>query len=57
MYHSFGLMEGTETIAFFVAFCLWPHLFGTLAVVFGALCWLTVAGRVALAWNQFGGGK
>jgi len=57
MYHSFGLMEGTETIAFFVAFCLWPHMFGTLAVVFGALCWLTVAGRVALAWNQFGGGK
>lgn len=55
MYHSFGLMEGTETIAFFAAFCLWPGYFAPLAWVFGALCWLTVAGRMALAWNQFGG--
>lgn len=57
MYYSFGLMEGTETIGFFCAFCLWPHLFGALAVVFGALCWLTAAGRVAVAWNHFGGAK
>ena len=55
MYYSFGLMEGTETIAFFAAFCLWPGYFAPLAWVFGCLCWLTVAGRMALAWNQFGG--
>jgi len=55
MYYSFGLMEGTETIAFFAAFCLWPAYFAPLAWIFGALCWITVAGRMALAWNQFGG--
>jgi len=57
MYYSFGLMEGTETIAFFAAFCLWPAYFAPLAWIFGALCWITVAGRMALAWNQFGGSR
>lgn len=45
-YYHFGLMEGGETIGFFVAFCLFPDLFATLAYPFAALCWLTTAIRV-----------
>lgn len=47
-YHR-GLMEGTETIAFFVAFCLAPTWFAPLAWTFTALCWLTTAIRIAMA--------
>lgn len=52
--YSFGIMEGTETIGFFLAFCLWPDCFAPLAWAFGVLCWLTVAQRVAMAWKRFG---
>lgn len=45
-YYHFGLMEGTETILFFVAFCLFPSYFGPLAWTFAALCWLTTLVRV-----------
>ncbi|MFM7072412.1 MAG: CDP-alcohol phosphatidyltransferase family protein [Planctomycetota bacterium] len=51
-YHR-GLMEGTETIAFFLAFCLAPSWFALLAWTFTALCWLTTATRVAMAWYAF----
>lgn len=51
-YHR-GLMEGTETIAFFVAFCLAPSWFALLAWTFTALCWMTTATRVAMAWHAF----
>jgi phosphatidylglycerophosphate synthase len=47
--YSTGLMEGGETIAFFLLFCLFPAYFQTLAIVFAALCLLTVAQRMALA--------
>lgn len=53
-YHSVGLLEGTETIAFFVLLCLWPAGFVPLAWTFAALCLLTAAQRVALAWSVFG---
>ena len=46
-----GLTEGTETIAVFVAFCLFPLYFPQLAVVFGGLCWITVATRIAAAYQ------
>lgn len=49
LYYSAGLLEGTETIAIFVAFCLFPALFAPLAFIFGALCLLTAAARVANA--------
>ena len=52
-YHSGGLMEGTETIAFFVAFCFWPGAFAAVAWVFAALTLVTAAGRVALARDNF----
>ena len=44
-----GLTEGTETIAFFVLVLLFPGVFGVAAVIFGLLCWLTTAGRIAAA--------
>ena len=47
--YSTGLMEGGETIAFFVLFCLFPAFFPTLAIVFAALCLLTVMQRMVLA--------
>lgn len=45
-FYSVGLMEGTETIVFFVLFCLWPDRFGILAWIFGGLCWLTTVLRI-----------
>jgi len=54
LYYIGGLTEGTETIAFFVAMCLWPQAFPILAWVFGGLCWLTTASRVAMAYRAFG---
>jgi phosphatidylglycerophosphate synthase len=53
LYYLGGLTEGTETLAVLCAFCLWPAWFVEIAVVFGALCWLTTAGRVAAAWRTF----
>ena len=54
LYFSAGLMEGFETIAFFLAMCLFPAAFAGLAWVFGALCLVTAAGRVAEARRRFG---
>ncbi len=47
--YSTGLMEGAETIAFFALFCLFPGFFPTLAIVFAALCLLTVLQRILRA--------
>ena len=55
LYFTAGLLEGTETIAFFVAICLWPQAFPVLSYGFGALCFVTAAARVMLAARQFGG--
>ncbi|GAB1379208.1 CDP-alcohol phosphatidyltransferase family protein [Pararhodobacter aggregans] len=54
-YHAGGLLEGSETIAFFLAFCLWPAAFAPLAWVFAALTLVTAAGRVTQAAAEFGG--
>jgi phosphatidylglycerophosphate synthase len=54
LYYLGGLTEGTETIAVFAAFCLFPGAFPMLAYIFGALCWLTTAARVATARRSFG---
>jgi phosphatidylglycerophosphate synthase len=53
LYYSAGLLEGTETIGFFVALCLWPEAFRPLAVVFGLLCLFTTGARLALARRVF----
>jgi phosphatidylglycerophosphate synthase len=52
-YYLGGLTEGTETIAFFVALCLLPDQFVPLALMFGALCWITTASRVMTARQAF----
>ena len=53
LYFTGGLLEGTETILFFMALCLFPAWFAPMAWIFGALCLITAAARVALAWRVF----
>ena len=48
-----GLTEGTETIAVFVLICLFPDQFAWFAWMFGGLCWVTTATRVATAVEAF----
>jgi phosphatidylglycerophosphate synthase len=49
LYYLGGLTEGTETIVAFVLACLLPAWFPWIALVFGLLCWLTTATRIAVA--------
>jgi phosphatidylglycerophosphate synthase len=53
LYFSNGLLEGTETILFFIALCLLPGLFAPLAFGFGALCYLTATLRILAARRIF----
>jgi len=52
-FYSTGLAEGAETIAVFVAMCLFPAWFGAIAYAYAGLCVLTVVQRSALAISQF----
>lgn len=54
LYFTSGLLEGTETILFFVGICLWTGHFAPLAWGFGALCFVTALARVFLARRVFG---
>jgi phosphatidylglycerophosphate synthase len=56
LYFTAGLLEGTETIGFFVLICLWPGSFAPLAFIFAALCFVTAVSRVLLARRVFGAG-
>ncbi len=47
IYYLEGLAEGTETILFFVLFCLFPGSFVPLAYCFIFICLVTVLTRVA----------
>lgn len=51
IYFTIGLMEGTETILFFLAMALWPGWFAALAWVFAGLTLLGAALRVIQAWT------
>jgi phosphatidylglycerophosphate synthase len=51
LYYLGGLTEGFETIVTFVLACLWPAWFPLIAWVYGGLCWLTTATRIAVAWQ------
>jgi len=53
LYFTGGLLEGTETIAFFVALCLLPQFFSPLAWAFGTLCFVTATSRLILAQRVF----
>jgi phosphatidylglycerophosphate synthase len=48
-----GLTEATETLAFFIAMCLWPAHFDVLAYAFAALCGITIATRIWWGWKAF----
>jgi phosphatidylglycerophosphate synthase len=52
-FYSTGLVEGTETIAFFLLMAALPAWFPTLAWIFAALCVLTAIQRSALAMKLF----
>ncbi len=53
LYYSAGLLEGTETIAFFALLCVVPQHFAPLAWGFGLLCLVTTLARLMLAWRVF----
>jgi phosphatidylglycerophosphate synthase len=55
-FYSTGLAEGTETIAVFIAMCLFPAWFAVLAYGYAALCVLTVFQRSVLAVSTFSKG-
>jgi len=45
-YYLNGLTEGTETIALFIAFCIWPQHFTLLALLFSGACMITIFTRI-----------
>lgn len=53
-YYLGGLTEGTETIACFVAMCLWREHFAAIAYVYAAMCCLTTLTRMVAGWQRFG---
>ena len=48
-----GLTEATETLAFFIAMCLWPQHFAPLAYLFSGMCLLTTGTRIWWGWRTF----
>ena len=48
LYFSAGLAEASETIAAFVLFLIFPHLFSHIAYIFAAACLITAASRTTL---------
>lgn len=46
LYYSNGILEGTETIVFFVILCLIPTFFAPLAWIFGSMCFVTATLRI-----------
>lgn len=54
LYFTGGILEGAETIGFFILICLWPVLFAPASYVFGALCFVTAVSRILLARQVFG---
>lgn len=56
LFFTTGLAEATETIAVFVAFCIWPDWFAPIAYGFAAVTAYTTLSRLVLAWRTFGDG-
>ncbi len=53
LYYSHGLLEGGETILFFVCLCLFPDWFAPLAWIFGTACFVTGLLRIHAARQAF----
>ena len=54
IYYLGGLAEGAETIAVFVALCLFPNQFAWIAWGFAAICFVTGFTRYLAGWMVFG---
>ena len=52
IYYLGGIAEGSETIAFFAAFCLWPSAFPVLALIFAIICIISAVARVILGCKR-----
>lgn len=53
LYFTTGLAEATETIAVFLAFCLFPQWFSEIAIIFAFVCFYTALSRIMLARASF----
>jgi len=53
LYFTTGLAEASETLAVFVAMCLFPAWFAILAWVFALICLYTAFSRIMLAARTF----
>lgn len=53
LYFLGGLTEATETLAVFMAMCLWPQHFAPLAYGFSVLCAITTGTRIWWGWRSF----
>jgi len=53
IYYLGGLAEGAETIAVFVAMCLWPDHFPPIAFSYAAICLTTAVTRWRQGWVAF----
>lgn len=51
LYYLGGLTEGTETIALYVAICLFPRAFPWLALLFAGACGITTAIRIITGYQ------
>ena len=51
LYYLSGLAEGGETIAVFLAFCLWPAAFPWIACLFTVICLISAVVRLMLGWR------
>ena len=52
-FYSFGLIEGFETICFFLFICLFPNVYANAAYIFFTLTLLTHVIRVFKSFKQF----
>lgn len=50
LYYMGGLAEGSETVVFFILFCLFPAYFPWLAGIFAVLCWITTGSRIVAGY-------
>lgn len=48
-----GLTEATETLACFVAMCIWPQHFTVIATVYAGMCLVTTVTRIWWGWRAF----
>lgn len=53
IYYLGGITEGSETVACFIAMCLWPAHFAAIAYVYAGLCAITSVMRIAAGWQTF----